>query len=166
MSKKILSMNNNMKLTKKYNLNSIKIFLSEIKEKQFRPNKSLKGIPWKFLKLKKFNFYFLYVNNKIIGNITILNSVLNKHLYFLYVHKKYRRKGIGKFLLRRKFLKTKKLKTVHVLKSLKNTIKFYQKFNFVVSKKNEGKNVIKWVNKCTTYDNKTFKNKYLIIKDY
>ena len=81
MSKKILSMNNNMKLTKKYNLNSIKIFLSEIKEKQFRPNKSLKGIPWKFLKLKKFNFYFLYVNNKIIGNITILNSVLNKHLY-------------------------------------------------------------------------------------
>ena len=33
-------------------------------------------------------------------------------------------------------------------------------------KKNENENIIRWVKKCTKYDKNTFKDKYLIIKDF
>jgi hypothetical protein len=64
------------------------------------------------------------------------------------------------------FIKNKKLKTIHVLKNLKETLKFYIKFCFIKSKKNENENIIRWVKKCTKYDKNTFKDKYLIIKDF
>ena len=155
-----------IKITKKYKLSSLKIFLSKIKEKQFQINKSVHNVPWKFLKLKKFIFYFIYFRDEIIGNITILDNSINKHLYFLYIDRKFRKKGIGSLLLKKRFLRTNKFKTVHVLKSLKETIKFYKKYGFIVSKKNESKNVIKWVNKCTKYEKKTYDDKYLIVKDF
>mgnify|MGYP001391484838 CR=1 FL=1 len=155
-----------IKITKKYKLNSLKKFLLNIKEDEFKISRSIKNIPWKFLGVNKFHFYFVYFENKIIGNITILNNTFNKHLYFLYIDKNFRNKGIGNFLIKKIFIKNKKLKTIHVLKTLKNTIKFYKKFSFIKSKKIESENVIRWVNKCNKYDKSTFRDKYLIIRDF
>ena len=163
--KKIFNLKNII-VTKKYKLNLLKKFLSNIKENEFKVNKSIKNIPWKFLKIKKFKFYFIYFNDEIIGNITILDNLFNRHLYFLYINKDYRNKGIGNFLIKTKFIRGKKLKTVHVLKSLNKTLKFYKKFSFIKSKQNESKNVLKWIAKCTKYDKNTFKDKHLIIKDF
>lgn len=155
-----------IKVTKKYKLNSLRKFLLNIKEDEFKISRSLNNIPWKYLDIHKFDFYFVYFEKKIIGNITILNNKFNRHLYFLYIDKNFRKKGIGNFLINKIFIKYKKLKTIHVLKTLKNTLKFYKKFSFIKSNKNESKNVIRWVKKCTKYDQNTFKDKYLVIKDF
>tara|TARA_A100001015_G_scaffold301688_1_gene388877 strand:- start:1564 stop:2064 length:501 start_codon:yes stop_codon:yes gene_type:complete len=155
-----------IKVTKKYKLNSLKKFLLNIKEIEFKINRSINNIPWKFLGVSKFDFYFVYFGNKIIGNITILNNEFNKHLYFLYIDKNFRKQGIGNLLINKIFIKNKKLKTIHVLKTLKETLKFYKKFSFIKSKKNESKNIIRWVKKCKKYDKNTFNDKYLIIKDF
>ena len=155
-----------IKVTKKYKLNALKKFLLNIKENEFKINRSINNIPWKFLGVSKFDFYFVYFEKKIIGNMTILNSKFNKHLYFLYINKNFRKQGIGNLLMNKIFIKNKKLKTIHVLKTLKETVKFYIKFGFIKSKKNENENIIRWVKKCTKYDKNTFKDKYLIIKDF
>ena len=55
---------------------------------------------------------------------------------------------------------------MHVLKSLKKTLKFYIKNKFTISKKKESLKIKSWVSRCNKYDPKTYYDKYLLVKDY
>lgn len=140
-------------------------FVNSFKETEFKANNNLKKIPWKYINDKKFRFYFCIDEKKIIGSIVILNNYFNKHLYFLYILKKFRYKGIGTRLLKHKFLKYKNLKTIHVLKSLNKTIKFYKKFKFNIYKQDiKINNLHKWKKRCQKFNPNIFKEKYLVYK--
>lgn len=153
-----------LKIKKKAHISLINDFISKIKEKNFKQNTKINNTPWCYLKDKRFVFYFLFSEKKIIGVIVIFNNKINKHLSFFYILKKYRGNKLGSFFLKKIFLTGNRLKTIHVLKSLKKTKKFYEKFRFLTFKKNRhlNKNILKWVANCQKNDKYIYQKKYLL----
>ena len=156
------------KITFKKKVTKIKLkkFLKQIKDKDFLIHKDSNKSPWIYLDSKKFSFHFAYEKGNVIGSLITFNSIYSRHLYFLYINEKYRYKGIGSILIKKFLLNTKKIKTVHVLKSLKKILKFYIKNKFKILKKIESLKIKSWVSRCNKYDPKTYHDKYLLVKDY
>lgn len=156
-----------MKLTikKKISIKKLNKFVNAIDGKIFNNNKNLKNPPWKYLNLKKFKFYYLISKNNVIGSMVILNTTYSNHLSFFYILNKNRAKGLGSNFLKKVFIDntSKKLKTVHVNKQLKRTIKFYKKHSFFISNKKKNKLIKKWVKRCILFDKNTFKDRHLMI---
>ena len=94
----------------------------------------------------------------------IIDFKFTRHLSFLYILKEYRGLGLGAALLNKFFLRTKKIKTIHVIKSLKKTLFFYKKLKFAKYKKSNNSVVQSWILRCKKHYNKTFKEKYLLFK--
>ena len=104
-----------------------------IKEKEFQLNKSFNNTPWIHLNDKKFNFYRVDFNDKIIGISVLIKFKNHDHLQFLYINKKFRSKGAGKNIIE-KLLNKKKFTTVHVYKNLPYKVtKFYLDCGFTLS---------------------------------
>tara|TARA_Y100000816_G_C26068380_1_gene561636 strand:+ start:938 stop:1414 length:477 start_codon:yes stop_codon:yes gene_type:complete len=155
-----------MKVTIRKKISTKKLinFINTFDDKVFSNNKSLKNPPWKYLKEKKFNFYYLFSNNEAIGSIVVLNTKYSRHLSFFYIIRRFRNKGIGSIFLKKVFLNLskKKMKTVHVDKRLKKTIKFYKKNSFIVSNKKENNIIKKWIKRCLIFDKNTYRYKHLM----
>ena len=151
-------------IRKKISIKKLINFINTFDGKVFSNNKSIMNPPWKYLNEKKFNFYYLFSNNKVIGSIVILNTKYSRHLSFFYIIKQFRNKGIGSIFLKKVFLSLskKKMKTVHVDKRLKKTIKFYKRNNFIISNKKENNIIKKWVKRCLIFDKNTYRYKHLM----
>ena len=132
-SKKIIKFDKNLILKSSYSEYELIKFIKSIKEKSFLQNKSLSSAPWKYIRKKKFNFFFLTKKNKnIVGVIIIINTRFSCHLSFLYLNRNYRNIGLGKNLINFFFLITrKKILTVHIFKKDKKVLKFYKDNGFV-----------------------------------
>ena len=154
----------NLKYKKKTSSNKLNQFLKKIFEKEFKENKKKTDTPWKYLKEKKFKFFYCCLDNNIIGVVVIMDLKLTRHLSFLYILKEYRGLGLGKLMLKKYFLRTKKIKTIHVIKNLKRTLFFYKKLKFTTHKRSSNSIVKSWILRCEKFDIKTFKKKYLLIK--
>ena len=154
----------NLKFKKKTSINKLNQFIKKITEKEFKESKKISNTPWKYLKEKKFKFFYLYLNNNIIGVVVIIDFKSTRHLSFLYILKEFRGMSLGTVLLKKYFLLTKKIKTIHVNKNLNRTLLFYKKFKFSKYKKNNNSVVQNWILRCKKHDNKTFKDKYLLFK--
>lgn len=156
-----------MQIIVKKNISKKKLnkFLSLIKGNVFKSNTKINNPPWKYMRLKNFKFYFLISRNEILGSIVILNTTYSKHLSFFYIIGKKRNRGIGSKFLKKIFINKakKKLKTVHVNKKLKKTIKFYKKNNFFISNKKENNFIKKWVRRCLNFNSMTFEKRILMI---
>ena len=152
----------NYKIVKKVNNLKLSNFLKKISGKEFRENRNIKNAPWKYLKEKKMESFFIEVNKDIVGVIILINFKFLKHLSFLYIIKKFRMKKLGSMLLDKYFLNTKKIKTIHVIKSLKRTLSFYKKKGFIINKKNKNHLIKKWILRCQQFNKKTFKKRYLL----
>lgn len=154
----------NYKIVKKVNNLELSNFLKKISGKEFKVNRNIKNAPWKYLKKKKMEFFFIEVNKEIVGVIVLINFKFSKHLSFLYIIKKFRRKKLGSMLLDKYYLNTKKIKTIHVIKSLKRTLSFYKKKGFIIIKKNKNHLIKKWISRCKKFNKKTFKKRYLLYR--
>ena len=154
----------NLKYKKKTSVLKLNQFIKKINEKEFRENKKISNAPWKYLKENKFKFFYLYFNNNIIGVVVIIDFKSTRHLSFLYILKEFRGMGLGTVLLNKYFLRTKKIKTIHVLKNLNKTLLFYKKLKFSKYKKSNNAIIQSWILRCKKDDNKTFKDKYLLFK--
>ena len=154
----------NLKYKKKTSVNKLNQFIKKITGKEFRENKKISNTPWKYLKENKFKFFYLYLNNNIIGVVVIIDFKFTRHLNFLYILKEFRGMGLGTVLFNKYFLPTKKIKTIHVDKNLKKTVFFYEKLKFSKYKKSNNSVVQSWILRCKKHDNKTFKDRYLLFK--
>lgn len=142
-------------------------FLDGIKEKNFYQNKKISSPPWRYLKIKKFKFFFLlYKNKKIVGVIAIINTRFSHHLSFLYIKKNFRSLGLGKRLI--KFfisISKKKLLTVHVFKKDKKVLRFYKDNGFKITSNQIIKNcsALKiWKQRVQKFDKKSLIKRYLL----
>lgn len=72
--------------------------------------------------------------------------------------------GLGTVLLNKYFLKTKKIKTIHVYKNLTKALNFYYKLQFSKYKKSNNSIIKSWILSCKKNDKKVFKKKYLLFK--
>ena len=141
-------------------------FIKKFKEKDFLVNNKLNLTPWKYYKNKRFNFYFLSINNKrIIGSLVIINTKYSCHLSFLYIDSDFRKKSLGKKLVNFFFLVTKKkMLTVHVFKKQKKVQKFYLNNGFSKAEKNSFKkynSLVKWKKRVHQFDKTSLKKRYL-----
>jgi len=80
------------------------------------------------------NFFFAYIDNKIIGYIDYWITFDNSTIFKIVVKKDYRRMGIGSSLLNKVIEKLKEKEvlylTLEVRVSNLEAIKLYEKFNF------------------------------------
>tara|TARA_Y100001970_G_scaffold4827_1_gene5490 strand:- start:1840 stop:2334 length:495 start_codon:yes stop_codon:yes gene_type:complete len=137
-------------------------FIKNIKEKEFISNRNINNAPWKYRRDKKLKFIFLYSRNKIIGSMVIINFKYTRHLSFLYILKEFRGSNLGTYLMKKFFLNTKKIKTIHITKSLNRSEKFYSKFKFFKNINKKNKIILNWIKKCEIFDTDTFKNRYIL----
>ena len=166
MSKKVI-INKKYILGSKFKLPYLLKFLSRIKEKDFLNNKNIHLPPWKYIKKKNFNFFFLSnQKSKIIGVITIINTKYSCHLSFLYVDHKYRNLGLGKILINFfSSISKKKLLTVHVFKNDLRVLKFYKQNGFL---KSTNKSFLKynalfnWKKRVEKFDSSSLKKRNLL----
>ena len=99
-TKKIIKFDENFILKSSYSEYELIKFIKSIKEKSFLQNKSLLSTPWKYIRKKNFNFFFLTKKNKnIVGVMIIINTRFSCHLSFLYLNHNYRNIGLGKNLI-------------------------------------------------------------------
>ena len=158
--------NKKYSISSKFKKSQLIKFTKRIKEKDFLMNNKFNFSPWKYYKIKKFNFYFLSINkSKIIGILVIINTRYSCHLSFLYIDRDYRKEKLGKKLINFFFLITKKkMLTVHVFKKHKGVQNFYLNNGFSKAKKSSFKKYNKlaiWKNRVLKFDNATLKKKYL-----
>ena len=151
-----------IQVCKKVRISKLNIFLKKITGKEFKDNKKIINAPWKYLKEKKMNFFFVIFEKNIIAVAVIIDFKFSRHLSFLYVLKKFRNSNVASQLLKKYFLNTRKIKTIHVTKSLKKALIFYRKFNFIVNYKSNNPIIKNWILRCKKFDNKTFHNRYLL----
>jgi len=59
--------NVNYKIIKKVDNFRLNNFLKKISGKEFRENKNIKNAPWKYLKEKKIESFFIELNKDIVG---------------------------------------------------------------------------------------------------
>jgi GNAT superfamily N-acetyltransferase len=142
-------------------------FLRQIKEKNFSQNKKISSPPWKYIKIKKFKFFFLsYKRKYIVGAMVIINTKFSSHLSFLYIKKNFRKLGLGKKLI--KFfisITKKKLLTVHIFKKDKRVLKFYKDNGFVMVSKQIIKKHMRlkiWKQKVQKFDNKSLIQRHIL----
>ena len=155
-----------MKILSRIKKKELLEFISKIEGKEFFLNKNINNAPWKYRKLKNFAFRYVRINNQIVASLVIIKTSYSNHLSFLYILKNKRNKKIGSKLLSifENYQVNKKLKTVHVTKTLKNSLKFYQKRKYI---KIYRKNYIllnRWKKRCLSFDKNTFKTRYLLFK--
>ena len=151
-----------IEVCKKTGISKLNVFLKKISEKEFKDNKKITNAPWKYLKEKKMKFFFAIFEKNIIGVAVIIDFKFTRHLSFLYILKKFRNSNVGTLLLKKYFLNTKKIKTIHIIKSLKKFLIFYKKFNFIVNYKSNNPIIKSWILRCKKFDNKTFDIRYLL----
>tara|TARA_B100000989_G_C19296970_1_gene366801 strand:+ start:52 stop:558 length:507 start_codon:yes stop_codon:yes gene_type:complete len=147
---------------KKVRISKLNIFLKKITGKEFKYNKKITNAPWKYSKEKKMKFFFAIFEKNIVAVVVIIDFKFSRHLSFLYVLKKFRRSNLATRLLKKYFLNTRKIKTIHVTKSLKKSLIFYKKFNFIVNYNSNNSVINRWILRCKKFDNKTFDNRYLL----
>tara|TARA_B100000965_G_C19219738_1_gene595328 strand:+ start:80 stop:559 length:480 start_codon:yes stop_codon:yes gene_type:complete len=153
------------RLSKKVSEEKLKNFIKKIQGKQFAENKNLLNAPWKYIKKKKFEFFFILINNKIIGSLVILNTYYSSHLSFLYIINKYRNNKIGSYLIKKfENYKKKKLKTIHVTKSLNNAMKFYENKGYTKYINQKDEKLLRWISRCNAFDKTTFNKRFLYYK--
>jgi ribosomal protein S18 acetylase RimI-like enzyme len=166
-------MNKKKILNKKYFLSSVYKkqnllkFINRIYEKGFLKNKDLESAPWKYLKKKNFNFYFLSNQKlRIIGAIVIINTKYSCHLSFLYLDHGFRNIGLGKSLVEFFFSIAKKnLLTVHIYKKNIRVFNFYKNFGFKKATNScflKFKNLLIWKMRVKKFDKKSLKKRYLL----
>ena len=166
MNKKII-INKKYLLGSKFKLSNLLKFLSRIKEKNFLNNKNIHSPPWKYIKKKNFNFFFLSnQKSKIIGVITIINTKYSCHLSFLYLDHKYRNLGLGKILINFFLsISKKKLLTVHVFKNDLRVLKFYKQNGFLKSTNKsflKYNALINWRKRVEKFDSNSLKKRNLL----
>ena len=154
-----------IKIFKKIEISKLKIFLKNISGKEFKNNKKITNAPWKYLKQKNIKFFFAVFEKKIIGVLVIIDFKFSRHLSFFYILKKFRNFNVGTQLFKMYFLNTKKIKTIHVTKSLKKALVFYKKFNFIKNYKNDNPIIKSWILRCKKFDYKTFNKRFLLYLD-
>ena len=125
----------NFKIVNKVSDKNLINFLKKISGDEFKTNKDINNAPWKYKKDKKLKFFFVKFKQEIVGSIVIINFKFSRHLSFLYIIKEFRNINLGSKLLDRYFLNTKKVKTIHVKKSLKRTLNYYLKKKFCYQQK-------------------------------
>jgi|688.fasta_scaffold562305_1 predicted acetyltransferase len=152
----------NYKIIKKINNLELNNFLKKISGRHFKKNKNIKNAPWKYLKQKNIESFFLKINKNIIGVIVLINFKFSKHLSFLYILKKFRKKNLGSILFNRYFLNTRKIKTIHVIKSLEKTLSFYKRKGFIINKNFNNHIIKKWILRCQKFNKETFEKRYLL----
>lgn len=152
-----------IKIKKNSNKKFLKIFLNSIKEKELKKEKKISNSPWKYRNKKNLNFRYIFFDKKLISVISYINTNYSRHLYFIYTHEDFRGLGIGEFLLKKYFLNTKKFKTIHVDK-IQKIIKFYKKFNFVVTEDHGHFLTRKWLKRCSNFSKNSLESKKLLIE--
>lgn len=145
-------------------IKSLKVnkFLNNICD-DFAENKSIKNSPWKYNNLKNFKFFFYIFRNEVIGTIVISNHRMNTHINFLYILKKFRKKTVGKKLI--KFIEStckKKTISVHVFKYAKKVKLFYQKNGF--QEFNDCQELKEFITKAKRFNKNVYNEKKLLFK--
>lgn len=153
----------NFKIVNKVSDKNLINFLKKISGDEFKTNKDINNAPWKYKKDKKLKFFFVKFKQEIVGSIVIINFKFSRHLSFLYIIKEFRNINLGSKLLDRYFLNTKKVKTIHVKKSLKRTLNYYLKKNFVINKNSKNLIIKKWIQRSEKFNN-SFATRILIYK--
>lgn len=153
----------NFKIVDRVNDINLISFLKKISGKEFKTNKDIKNAPWEHRKDKKLKFFFVKLKKEIIGVIVIINYRFTRHLSFLYIIKEFRNINLGSKLLNKYFLNTKKIKTIHVKKSLKRTLNYYLKKGFVINKNSKNLIIKKWIQRSEKFNN-SFATRILIYK--
>ena len=138
-------------------------FLKKISGNEFKTNKNINNAPWKYRNDKKLKFFFVKYKKEIIGVIVIINFKFSRHLSFLYIIKEFRNINLGSKLLDKYFLNTKKVKTIHVKKSLKRTLNYYLKKKFLINKNSKNHIIKKWIERSEKFNN-SFATRILIYK--
>jgi predicted acetyltransferase len=137
-------------------------FLKKISGKYFKKNKNIENAPWKYRKQKNIKFFFLKIKKNIVGVIVFINFKFSRHLSFFYIIKKFRGKNLGNILFNRYFLNTRKIKTIHVIKSLDKALIFYNRKRFIINKNFNNPAIKKWILRCQKFDKKIFEKRYLL----
>ena len=154
-----------MFITRKISTKKLEAFLEEVYEKSFLSIKKNRLLTKKYSYKKKFTHLFVSKNNKYIACALILNTSYSNHLYFLYVLKEFRKKRIGRMLLREFFeISKEKIKTVHVKNTLKKVIKFYLKNSFKRKIDYQNKSLLKWKQRCMKRNKYHFNTRVLLFK--
>lgn len=155
-----------MKILTKIKKKELLKFISKIEGKEFFLNKNINNAPWKYRKLKNFTFRYVKINNEVVASLVIIKTSYSNHLSFLYILKNKRGKKIGSKLLSifENYQINKKLKTVHVTKTLKNSLIFYKKNKYKKIYKKNDILLNRWKKRCLSFDKNTFKTRYLLFK--
>ena len=153
----------NFKIVNQVNNKNLINFLKKISVNEFKTNKDINNAPWKYRKDKKLKFFFVKFKKEIIGVIVIINFKFSRHLSFLYIIKEFRNMNLGSKLLDKYFLNTKRVKTIHVKKSLKRTLNYYLKKNFIINKNSKNLIIKKWIQRSEKFNN-SFATRILIYK--
>ena len=157
-----------MKIVKTINLKRLKNFLSQIKEKDFIKIAKINNETWRnYRSKKKFFYYFVLDKEKeYVASMVVLKTSYSNHLYFLYVLKRHRGTGLGTKLLKKFFqIDKRKMKTVHIKKKLKRTIRYYAKNNFTNKLDYKDNNLKKWIKRCKAKNKHHFKTRELLYKN-
>ena len=153
----------NFKIVNQVNNKNLINFLKKISGNEFKINKDINNAPWKYKKDKKFKFFFVKFKKEIIGVMVIINFKFSRHLSFLYIIKEFRNINLGSKLLDKYFLNTKRVKTIHVKKSLKRTLNYYLKKKFIINKNSKNLTIKKWIQRSEKFNN-SFATRILIYK--